>query len=198
MLTPLWFPIHMRLFEQSRFKPCLWCIYFLLESKDLHAVGWLGWGFLSICDHLKSLKMGDNVRSIKKQIICCGLKSKGWVKISCFFVLHDKNIQTIIWDYYQNYKHQINFYFIEWANSGRLTGDVCVAWLTCFVLSRLTGLTRHYRTMTRWLRSPVAATIVPTTSQLDTSRPWSIRLRQVEPFQDCQRPVRLKILNTKE
>ena len=111
MLTPLWFPIHMRLLEQSRFKPCLWCIYFLLESKDLHAVGWLGWGFLSICDHLKSLKMGDIVRSIKKQIICCGLKSKGWVKISCFFVLHDKNIQTIIWDYYQNYIHQINFYF---------------------------------------------------------------------------------------
>ena len=31
--------------------------------------------------------MGEIDRTIKEQIICYGLKSKGWVKIACFFVL---------------------------------------------------------------------------------------------------------------
>ena len=49
MLAPDWSPVHLRLVGQSRFKPCLWPGYFLLQPKDcmkkllvrdLHALSW--------------------------------------------------------------------------------------------------------------------------------------------------------------
>ena len=44
ILAPDCSSIHFRLLRQSKFKPCIWPGYFLLQSSDLMYYCWLEWG----------------------------------------------------------------------------------------------------------------------------------------------------------